>query len=447
MLVMGSPNPTAWARIQTCLFTWLKRNLADGFGTMDTKLALAVAGGAAAGAALMYLAMSRKADTAASTAVTAVTTLAQAEGQLMKHVEGTWVSAMIYLGDRMGLYLSLKKDGPLSSTELAASTQLSERWLREWLCGQAAAGILSFDESSDRFSLNSAYAPALADPEGEHDNFHGFFAIFPGIFASLPDLPNCFHSGLGMTYDRHGPAIAESMERLHVSFAKYQLVQSVLPCLQDGKLIARLEHGAVVADVGCGGAVSLCEMARRFPNSSFHGYELSTQALERAARNIERYGVTNVTMHDCAKETLSGKPAGGRGTKRMPAGSAAVGPFDFVMCYDVLHDMAFPRKLMEDVREALKPSGSWFVVDIASSKSMAENIRNPAATICYSFSVALCMSSGLSEEGGEGLGPMSFHPELATRWFNEAGFSTVKVMDIPDVSEASALNVFFEVRP
>jgi Ran GTPase-activating protein (RanGAP) involved in mRNA processing and transport len=44
---------------------------------MDTKLALAVTGGAAAGAALMYLAMSRKAETAASTAVTAVTTLAQ----------------------------------------------------------------------------------------------------------------------------------------------------------------------------------------------------------------------------------------------------------------------------------------------------------------------------------------------------------------------------------
>ena len=114
---------------------------------------------------------------------------------------------------------------------------------------------------------------------------------------------------------------------------------------------------------------------------------------------------------------------------------------------DVLHDMAFPRKLMAEVREVLKADGSWFVVDIASSKSMAENIRNPAATICYGFSVALCMSSGLSEEGGEGLGPMSFHPELATRWFKDAGFSRVEVLDIPGVSEKAALNVFFEARP
>ena len=81
---------------------------------------------------------------------------------------------------------------------------------------------------------------------------------------------------------------------------------------------------------------------------------------------------------------------------------------------------------MREVREVLKPEGSWFVVDIKSSDKMAENISSPAAVMCFGFSVALCMSSGLSEPGGEGLGPMSFHPKLATQWFHEAGFSRVR---------------------
>ena len=56
--------------------------------------------------------------------------------------QGEMVSLMIHIGDRLGLYKSLDGAGPLSAAELAARTGLQERWLLEWLRGQAAARLL-----------------------------------------------------------------------------------------------------------------------------------------------------------------------------------------------------------------------------------------------------------------------------------------------------------------
>jgi hypothetical protein len=46
--------------------------------------------------------------------------------------------------DRLGLYRALSDDAPRTSADLAAQTGLNERWLREWLAQQGAAGILDF---------------------------------------------------------------------------------------------------------------------------------------------------------------------------------------------------------------------------------------------------------------------------------------------------------------
>jgi hypothetical protein len=57
---------------------------------------------------------------------------------------GALVSAMIYLGDRMGLYQALDGAGAVSSEQLAQKTGLHERWIREWLYGQAAANLIDY---------------------------------------------------------------------------------------------------------------------------------------------------------------------------------------------------------------------------------------------------------------------------------------------------------------
>ena len=76
------------------------------------------------------------------------------------------------------------------------------------------------------------------------------------------------------------------------------------------------------------------------------------------------------------------------------------------------------------------------------SHRVEDNLADPGAALKYGFSLLLCMSSGLSRPGGEGLGPMGLHEELARRWFKSAGFSFVRAFSIP----ALPTNSFFEVR-
>ena len=120
-----------------------------------------------------------------------------------KHVfsalEGAMTSAMIHLGDRLGLYRTLAEiAAPVSSVELAEHTGLHERWLREWLHAQGAAGVLDY-AGEDRFELSPEAEAVLANER------HPAFGC--GMFSSLPDticvverLPEALPTGIVLEY-------------------------------------------------------------------------------------------------------------------------------------------------------------------------------------------------------------------------------------------------------
>ena len=58
-------------------------------------------------------------------------------------------AALAYLGDRLGLWRALACVESTTSVELAEQTGLAERYLREWLAAQAAAGYLRYEASSE----------------------------------------------------------------------------------------------------------------------------------------------------------------------------------------------------------------------------------------------------------------------------------------------------------
>ena len=53
--------------------------------------------------------------------------------QVWSYKQGEMVSAMIHLGDRLGLYRAMVDQGPMTSTALAEATGTHERFVREWL--------------------------------------------------------------------------------------------------------------------------------------------------------------------------------------------------------------------------------------------------------------------------------------------------------------------------
>jgi 2-polyprenyl-3-methyl-5-hydroxy-6-metoxy-1,4-benzoquinol methylase len=335
---------------------------------------------------------------------------------------GAMTSSMIYLGDRMGLYRALAEGGVATSQQLADRTGLDERWVREWLHQQGAAGVLDY-AGDGRFSLSEEGVVVLADES--HPAFGGgFFSQLPSLMGVVEKLPECFRSGRGLPYDALGPEGAVGIERGIAPWFRAMLVPMVLPKVEG--VVQTLEAGAKVADVGCGGGVALIEMARTYPNSEFHGFDISRHALARAEENRIEAGISNVAFHHAEDEPLPDD-----------------GSFSFVTTFDCLHDMADPASVMVGIRKAIRDDGRWLIADIKARESYEENVeRNPMAPMMYGASVVTCMSSALSEPGGLGLGTLGFHESLARQMTAEAGFEHFEPLDL-----GHPVNAFYLVRP
>src|SRR4029453_19182984 len=118
--------------------------------------------------------------------------------KVWQYKQGELVSLMIHLGDRLGLYQALGESGPVTSVGLAARTGLHERWLREWLRGQAAAGLVDSDDG-ETFALGEAGVAVLADEERSLAFAAGAFTEPPGPDV-VAGLAEAFHTGIGLTY-------------------------------------------------------------------------------------------------------------------------------------------------------------------------------------------------------------------------------------------------------
>ena len=341
--------------------------------------------------------------------------------QVWTYKQGEMVSLLIHLGDRLGLYRTMRGSGPVSPQELADRTGLHERWLREWLRGQGAAGLLVWHDD-DRFELTATAAAVLAD---EDDSL--YFAA--GAFGSPPtsdfvdDLAGAFTSGLGFPYDRQGPSGAHRTERMLGPWTRLALVPTILPALEG--VIDKLEAGADVADVGCGAGVALIAMARQFPASRFCGYDISHHAIERATRLVAEAGLDNVELHLAGTEALPVDPT-----------------FDLVLTFDCLHDMTDPGATMTAIRRSIDPDGTWLVKDIRCAPVARDNLKNPMAAMMYGFSISSCMSSALSEPGGAGLGTLGLHPTLLAQLTADAGFTRFRPLDFDEPA-----NLYYEIRP
>ena len=339
--------------------------------------------------------------------------------------QGEVVSLMIHLGDKLGLYRALAGAGPVTAGELASRTELQERWLLEWLRGQAAAGLLDYTggvTEGDRFELSTAGAEVLANEEESLAFAGGAFGapMGPDIAERLAEA---FRTGIGLSYQDLGPNAAHRTERMLGPWARQALVPRIIPSLSG--VDEKLRAGARAADIGCGAGVALLAMAEAYPKSEFHGYDPSSHAIDRAQTKLDESGLTNVRLHTASGEAL-------------PADES----FDFLLTFDCLHDMTQPAEVITAIRRGIKPDGTWLIKDIRSEPRFEDNLGHPMLAMFYGFSVSACMSSALSEPGGAGLGTLGFNPEVAERMTREGGFERFTLHDFDDPA-----NLYYEVRP
>jgi 2-polyprenyl-3-methyl-5-hydroxy-6-metoxy-1,4-benzoquinol methylase len=349
--------------------------------------------------------------------------LQQKQALIVNYGIGAHVAAMIYLGLELGLYGALR-EGAATPDELTRRTGLHERWLREWLYQQASSRVLEYDAASKRFSISNEVWVLL----GDLDELRTLQTNFAGLtyrFGMLDRLPEAFRTGRGVRWDERGPRAAEMTELLFRNWYRQVLVPVALPLIEG--LVEKLKDGAVAADIGCGTGLAMIEMARAFPASSFHGYEMSQQAIERGRELVRGAVVSNITFHDAASESL-------------PDASA----YDFITTFDCLHDMTRPHEVATAIRRAIKPDGVWFIADINGAGDFEQNLASrPLSPLLYAISVMSCMSAALSEEGGAGYGTLGL-PEPAMRGLvEEAGFSRFRRIE----GLTHPINAYYEARP
>lgn len=269
------------------------------------------------------------------------------------------------------------------------------------------------DDASLHYRLPRATADVLADPDSKEYDIAMIQMVPALVHRAKTMLPEAFSSGIGRPYD--DPDVAEAIDRQHKRHVRDIFIPEVVPKALNGKVLEMLQEGCNVVDLGCGAGVMLISLAQAFPHSTFHGYEISQVALEKAAFNIASARIKNVFLHD-ANEV-------GQSLRDHP------NEYDLAVVFDVLHDSTHPMDLIEQVKVGLKPDGVWLLADIPAAPSIRENLKQMTAPGTYfAFSTCLCMSCSLSKEGGAGLGTLGFSIPVAQKMLSEGGFETIDVL-------------------
>jgi SAM-dependent methyltransferase len=298
-------------------------------------------------------------------------------GKVVGDVGAAMSAALVVLGDRLGLYRGMV-DGPVTPAELAKRTETSERYVREWLDGQAAAGYVEYDATTRRYSLPLEHAIALTDRDSPAF-VPGLYQVTAAIWAAEQRVAERFKTGEGLCWGEHHPCLFEGTERFFRSGYLGNLISSWIPSL-DG-VEAKLKSGARVADVGCGLGASTILMAKTFPQSRFWGFDSHARSIELARQRAAEAGVADRVVFEVAKSTdYPGKD------------------YDFVAHFDCLHDMEDPVGAARHVHDTLAKDGTWMIVEPFAGDSPEQN-HNPVGRVFYAASTMICVPHSLSQHG------------------------------------------------
>jgi len=340
---------------------------------------------------------------------------------LMKFVGdlgATGTAGMVVIGDKLGLYKALAA-GPTTSADLAKKTSTDERYVREWLASQAAAGYITYDANSNKFSLNDEQAFALTS-DACPANIAGAFELALGSLAAVPRITDAFRTGAGMGWHEHDERVFHGCEKFFRAGYAANLVSNWIPALDGVK--QKLEAGARVADAGCGHGASTILMAQAYPKSKFFGFDYHDGSIAAARESAKRAGVADRVTFEVSRG------------KEMPGGD-----YDFIAMFDCLHDMGDPAGAAGRVRKALKPDGTWMIVEPFANDELKDNL-NPVGRVYYSFSTLLCTPCSRSQEVGLCLGAQAGEKRIRDV-VTSAGFSHFRR------ATETPFNLIYEARP
>lgn len=340
-------------------------------------------------------------------------------GKAIVDFGATFNAALVRIGDKLGLYKALAAGGPQTPAELAKKTRTAERYVKEWLCSQAAGGYVTYDSKTGKFFLSEEQAFGLAD-ENSPAFLPGAFQCALAAVRAEEQLTDRFKTGKGMGWHEHHPELFVGTERFFRPGYAANLVSAWIPALEGVE--EKLKKGARVADVGCGLGASTILMAKSYPQSEFVGFDYHDKSIETAKQRAKEAGVAKRIRFKVAK------------AKDYPGKD-----YDFVTFFDCLHDMGDPAGASSHVRKTLKKDGTWMIVEPFAGDKLEDNLH-PIGRAFYGASTLLCTPASLSQEVGLALGAQAGEKRLR-EVVTSGGFTRFRR------ATQTPFNLIFEARP
>ena len=317
----------------------------------------------------------------------------------------------VYVGERLGLYRALADGGPATSTQLAARTGTTERYVREWLEHHATAGLVEVDDVTAeplerRYFLPPDHVSVLADPD--HPLYQGYKGIeIVRAARPMPDVVTVFRTGGApppLPWEPEGRA-----EFNRALFLNY-LGKTWLPAIPEVDSRLRVAPPARVADIACGTGWSSIAMAKAYPMITVDGFDLDPDVVAAATLNSADEGVAD------------------RVTFRVADASTVSGTYDLVTIIEALHDMSRPVEALTAARSMLRSGGSVIVVDERTEDQLTPG-AGPIEQSHYGWSVVSCLPSAMGDPQTQATGAV-MRPSTLRRYAAEAGLGRFEVLDV-----------------
>jgi SAM-dependent methyltransferase len=337
------------------------------------------------------------------------------ERVLMSAIEGMDV-VVAAIGDRLGYYAAMDKQS-LTPPELAAATQTSPRYAREWLEHQAVAGYAELIPGSRPEEHSYRLAPGVAEVLARPGAVTGLAPLARQVATAASQwtrLADAARTGQGLGWAAFGADMREGQAEMNAPQFREMLADAWLPAaVPDVHRRMAAGEPVRVAEIGCGGGWAAVALADAFPAVTVDGFDIDPPTVALARANVSRAG------HQDRVRIVEGD-------------LAAVAPtaeYDLAMAFECIHDMPRPVDVLTAVRAMLRPGATAMIADMAGADELRAD-GDPIQRALYGFSLLVCLPDAMSAGANEEATGTVIRPSTMTRYARSAGFSDVEVLPI-----------------